>query len=523
MNLTGTIGGAKETLKHICAALSNEYKVPIELDDESEGAHTHGSNTKIVIGTKNLSVYGLDYHVGLVIHEIAHIRYSPPPPKNITKPEMMMLNMVEDERIEQLQKNEYAGADYYLQELHNPTYDFIEADLEKSLRMGSEKTILWQLLEEEYVRGELNSSDQEKIHAEIERRKSVLLKRIIGMAYLLKEGRARLLTTTGNLEADYLAHDVARLLKRATHAKRDDIPALAKRAHELLKDFIPKGSENQETHYSMMIKKQGGNDVGAEAAQRMTDGIYLQQDSEATASIERLKRKLLARMRENERQRYTHNKRKGVLNKRTIRKVALKNYRVYKKREEIKGQKYSVEIAIDTSGSMFSRSNRRKRGKTPLETAQYGAALLARTFRALGFETGVSMFGNHAETILHPKERYNAGRIQERIGNLDGHVYGGGTDILEAIKHSLKLLKLGRSDTKKILVLMTDGSINHVDECRTMLTKAERQGISTLIFYIDLPEQYARRIFKDAHKERFLKSDTELIPACVELAKELVV
>lgn len=538
----------RDTLRQICAALTHEYKVPIELDEQKEGAHTDMSGSKkIVLGTKNLHDFGLDYHVGLVLHEVAHLRYSPSVPKGFEGYKGAVLNLVEDKRIEDIMGAEYAGGDYFLDALHKPSLEAAESILLRPLKNVQKyasvnqivaSSIHWGIDYDELKKqhGSMYETPYEKAKIAAEKEiankvKEKLFIRVAALARLMYENRAGIMTTTHNDELDRLAEKVADKLRQARGASFEKTEQLAKDCIEILKEILPdksadkKGESEEDSeskkgtshqHVSFERKEGGHGDIDMPNLYRQ-DARYKVQDAAAKPMVAKLKKKLIARMRDNQHQRYVGGKRKGLVDKKVLQKVAAQNYRVYRKREEKKGKDYSVALLVDTSGSMFNHAQR-------IETAFFSASLMARAFRGLGFPTSMTIYGKIPHTVLYARDRYVVDDIVPRLLQSSGEEYAYGSGYNEThlgIHECLKLLDKNSTGRDKLLVIITDGGLTPEDvvKSRAVLAAAQKKGLHVFIYYVEASTQ---RLLNDKSHEREIQNSEQLIPACVELATAII-
>lgn len=497
-------------LQHIAATLTTEYSVPITLDTTEEGAayHESGGKKEIRLGVSKLWLNGLDYYVGLLLHEIGHLRFSPAIPfeKSI---EHMVFNMIEDVRIEQLIGAEYEGADWYLGESRAPALERFSKLLTQSSGLPREETIIPYLIDRLMFKSVPSTSEEKHIRMNLV--KKDLFMRVCMLATLILHNKSDYLTSTGNNRLDTMSYDLATLLRKAKYER--DVTELTKQALTLLAPIL---YEEPKENQHLEVLTEGSGHAPTESEEEYNDELYITANDEATDAVELLKRKLIGVMRENLHQRFAGRKRKGLLDKKALIKTARHNYRVYKKREELKGKDYAVHVIVDTSGSMWGVGDR-------INRAFYSAALMVRAFRGLGFPTGMTWYGWEAQEVLHPRERYIPTDIQN-IGTKRGHdIYRSGeNETWKGLTVALDSLKKSAQGRTKLLILITDGGLygNDLPKSRALLAQAQKEGVNCKIFYVEAGT--ARLLKNDTVNEVELRSSSELIPACVQLLKQMV-
>lgn len=550
----------REALRFVCSALAREYRVKIHLTDDkaktaepaNARAHADIAKKEITVDTTHIEKIGSDALTGTVIHEIGHIRHTDTEVKAKDSTEHDLLNFLEDERIEEKMCEEYTGAQYFLEASADsatytletkyskpPEYLKNEATRRNDAEIAKTSTATLGEAIGIIARG----SEEEETQ---QRAREIIYYDTLGLAYLHAHLPYTDGLSTGVLEADKLAEKLGNILTRAKYAPSTEaVLSLAKEATKLLAPFYPlpargnqkgaSGPENggeEEESALEKIKKLGGKvpnseDTGSRNNANL-EQVINHADITSREYVEKLKRKLIARMRDNEHQKYTGNHRKGSLDKKTLARVARDSYRVYKKREELKGKDYALSIVLDCSGSMWCEEYgihlSEELTNANILHGMSSALILMRTFRALGFPASLTLYGYEARTVQTHRQRLVMGNLGEQIlreASTHDIWASGGNETHAGIKEGLAQLKKSADGKHRIMVIITDGGLNDsdIEDSRAMLEKEERAGMfSPLVLFIGFG---GKHILKDKTKERTVNNPTELIPACVELMSKL--
>lgn len=486
-------GDKTAAVRKLAAALSQKYKITIDFHYGGETSHASPKDKKISINLDTIYRQGEDYTTGLILHEVAHVRHSLPEIP-VAKPENPKIskevyNWLEDRRIDSLMAQEYAGASEFQAALHDPELEKIHSALERNA----------------------DGTAAPPIYA------------ALAIATLNVEGYDIKHASTGN---DYMIgntlSELAKIYKKISgKSTHEEVLQATKEALNWLEPLPvepPKskqqgeGEEEGEHHPSIFKHAtgygtvQGGRETGK-------DKRYTTENKKADTLVEALKRKLIAKLRDTERERWQGNKIKGRLDKKLLIRTAHQNYRVYKKRVEPKGKKYAFAVALDCSGSMF--------GNDTIELAIQSAATLIRSTRGLGFTSSLVIFGHYAKTVLYPKDRYAVDDIQYRISTSGANYYNsGGNEVHHAIKESLASLL--KQSGEKVLVIITDGGLDSydVEKSKELIENAKKKGVHTIIYYVNAPRH---RVLEDTIREHTIKNAQELIPATIKLLQGLQV
>lgn len=520
--MTTTTTSAREELRHVCDILAKENSVKIVCDDKLDLRANYALDTKtITLGTGKLTSWNTAQHVGLLLHEIGHVHHTPAAlAAGVPEREKLAYNVLEDMRTDEKLRMTYDGADLYLSD----AYRLHELAGHMRRPISDEQTI------DDYRN------------------------RVLALALLEAEGISTTGITTGIPEYNERAHALAGYMRKAKYAKPDDIARMAEKVtRELLNDLLPpeppepeqaqapaagSGKADPSDDPDLLEQVTGmleshGHGITDSTGSRTGDQRYTEQDARAIPEVARVKRMVLAKIRENERTHYEHGKRRGLLNKKALCRTARDNYRIYRKRIVPHGKKYAVEIVLDTSGSMWQVSDDEYRkaleqhrqpdeSKAKINIALYCTALLTRVFRGLGYPTGVTLYGREPATILAGRDQYIVPAIQNAIGCLTGAVYNSGDNLTNAgIAKALPALMATGAGRDKLLIVITDGGLGNSDthESARLIERARRAGVHTMIFYVEDGTQ--RILAGDERRERLIKDPADLPAACVELIKNV--
>lgn len=283
---------------------------------------------------------------------------------------------------------------------------------------------------------------------------------------------------------------------------------------------------------------QRGHKTGPGQNQSNEHQRYTRADLTARSSVDKLRRKLIAKMRENDHQRFHGGKRKGKVDKKALSRVARNNFRLFRKKEERKGVKYTVSVILDTSGSMWSptsksfidarrsRMNLREDSEHVIDVAMQASALLVRTFRSIGFRTSLTMFGAESQQVISHGDIYSLDNIEATIKSMSNsygrNVYNSGDNLTyPAITQELKHLERAGSGTHKLCIVITDGGLDHSDiegSHNLLMRKIRAGGFTPIFFYIGNNQE----VLGDERYERHIEDIEELIPAAVALTHSAI-
>lgn len=556
----------REALTKLCSALAREHNVKVQLVEGDEIPKVDLSTREIVLNVSELGTNEKEYYVGMLLHEIGHLRYTKIvnyPKSAKTKDQQrlfkMIVNILEDTRIEAKIKEEYMGGGFYLDELHephviatkailreSPVYiprNLSQIPLESALQEAIEDIIKGltenNTLFERYEAKEISTAEKrvkiikeqkEKLRAKIN---EDMLLRIIGYAVLKNKTCLPFFSSTGIDEADELATQLSKELFSATQTtsteeifKLTDKFITKERLYDIfspLPEDTTTSSGNKDTpltsNTDSALKELAGNEERGELPsndsfyEEYDSDMFVQADQRARPLIEPLKKRLLNKLKENQHQRFVSGKNKGLLDKRSLARVARGNYRVYRKKEEKKGTEYACSIVVDTSGSMFAGfyvGEKKGTSDSRIMNALISTAVLTRTLQSLGFQSSITFFGSEARTMLKGRERYIPSVIDERTKRLNEDVWDSGTNIADGVKEGLKELDKFALGRHKLLIVLTDGGVHTQDKenIQEETRKREKKGnFSAVIFYIG---RSASGVLDDPDKEIEIEDVSEL-------------
>lgn len=497
-------GESTHTLRKIAAAISKHFKVTVEFAEEGV-AHSNPRKRKITLPLKTVYEEGEDYVVGLLLHEVAHIRFSPPTQPKI-KGEVAkkypaiasgVFNWLEDRRIDGLMRQEYAGAAVFQDALYTPTFERIQGALEKTPRDTGDTPV---------VRG-------------------IWWINALGLATLEAHGAPTAFCEVGQTELRKLALAVLAPLYRGIHkdSTGEEVLEAAEKVLKVLEPYLPPPQEKGEREAEQEVHILGGiKPVPKELAEYhdiKRERIWLDADKRAQEKVPLLKKKLIAKLRDTEHEKWVGEQRRGRLDKKRLVRVAYQeNPKLYRKRLEKKGKRYSFGVVLDTSGSMFQKSYG---GASNIASGAEAASLITRTVRGLGFKSFITIYGYEPRTVLYPSERYVADEVHSRLMNTSNMMYqSGGNDTYKAITEAVGILK--KQPHEKVLVVITDGSLEGGDvaESKRQIEEAKRKGIHTILFYL---LDRSARILGDSKREKYIGELSELVPAITSLLKGMQV
>lgn len=173
---------------------------------------------------------------------------------------------------------------------------------------------------------------------------------------------------------------------------------------------------------------------------------YLQQISSLCAtSAARMDRIL----KDNKFDRLNGRFRSGSLNNRRLYKHKTNDFRLFQRKNEKKNKDYAFSLLLDCSGSMNGKR---------IEESMKGVVLLSETLSRIEVPYEIHFFSDGHEIGKSFKEDLNRKKVSAQAGK----VWSGGTDIGKPYKKALEDLEK-RPEQKKIFIVLTDGSIDGTD------------------------------------------------------------
>jgi len=184
--------------------------------------------------------------------------------------------------------------------------------------------------------------------------------------------------------------------------------------------------------------------------------------------ISTAKTQLNRTLKENMYNRYHGRFSSGKLNIKKLYKFPLNDFKLFRRKGEIKDKDYAFSILVDVSGSMNGPR---------LEETMKGVVLMTETLGALEQPVEVTFFSSAFKT---PK-KFNTVIDPIEIGHQAGQIINGGTDIKEPF--DLNLESLIKQPTKeKIMITLTDGDFSgsekkHIKSMQDKHAKVLHYGI----------------------------------------------
>lgn len=477
-------------LERVCAILAKSERVSIVLNAESTAAPEYDiAERTITIGTRDVYIYGVDKYVGAIVHEIGHVRYTPV--YKAKSNERQVLNMLEDERIEDLLYEDYPGADKYLGANSRRAYDLFERYLRTPTPYGTREAV-----------GYVAEADLDELYI-----------RTLLTAILTAHARAPL-SKTGVKEADQIAVKIASELRGAWGATPKEISAATKRVCALLGSMLPKEPPKMgDLKMQVMAKESGGHGTTYSPEVHTEPEEVPHADKNAVAASLVLRKQVLRTLRENERTRYEGGKKRGLLDKKRLHATARDNYRVYRKRILPKGKKYACMVLLDTSGSMWGPK---------IGLGMESALTMLRTMRGLGYPCGLAIYGKAGLVVVDPRDTYTPGKLIETLRGLTGqYYYSGSNETHLGLKVALPRLIATGAGRSKLMVVITDGGLDHSDvkASHEIIESAKgKHGVHSMIYYVETGTQ---RILGDPAREVTIRHAADLPAACIGLMRKV--
>ncbi len=505
-------------IRRIASFVGSTFNVKVEL--QAAPTCVNMTTQVVTLNSKQAYKYGDDFCVGLVLHEVGHLKHTPHGLKFRDGWHHELYNLLEDVRMEGVVKNEYAGAPYFIDTINKPAVALI-------------------------TEAAMKSSDVEQSEG-VERVFYTVIQHAIARAY----GTETALSDTAMHEA---SDTLSGYLVQAADTSASACVTLGIAARDLMQQFlaprsaIPQAQQQRDTDKPLPLEPKEGPKQQHEGARAEYDIVpardrvtllerikagddmrenfyegrgesepyrYERADSHARMYAGNLKRKIIAKLRANDRSKVVAHQKKGKLNKKVIAKAALHNPRIYQKRLQPKKRRYVASIILDTSGSMWDDSSNMR-----IDLAMQASAMLVRTLRALHVPTALSVYGTRASERVGHNDRYLVPEISRDTGALSSHYYrAGNTDTYTAIATQLPKLQRAAHGREQLLIIITDGREGRPNACKELIRKAQqRSALHPMIFYVDT----SHSILKSATEERHIKSAADLPQAAAELLSNI--
>lgn len=166
--------------------------------------------------------------------------------------------------------------------------------------------------------------------------------------------------------------------------------------------------------------------------------------------ISTAKTQLNRTLKENMYNRYHGRFSSGKLNIKKLYKFPLKDFKLFRRKGEIKDKDYAFSILVDVSGSMDGPR---------LEETMKGVVLMTETLGALDQPVEITFFSSGFKT---PK-KFNTIIDPIEIGHQAGQIINGGTDIKDPFDLNLKSL-IAQPTKEKIMITLTDGDFSGTEK-----------------------------------------------------------
>lgn len=438
--------------------LAREHKITIH---EGESWAANIKKREVYYRKEDIYTLNEDHILGLIIHEIAHIRYTTDvkyPDKNNELIHSAM-NMLEDISIEHIISQDYPNAADILFSTKQEAMDSLVRLLPKLDHISQyEKALLYAAIRFENRGYNLNLEVYEKLGDEIAK----IMKIKSDQIYNRKETKD--LLPLANEIVDFIIQH----LGEPDQETKNQIKSSASQEGKAEK-YDQKNVQNK------VIKQMGGGKGWGNGATLKDDLKYVDELIDQAQMIGRRIRSILKR---NNAMEFGGRYRTGkLLPKRLVRIRAQKDTRPFARRIVKSNQSYAFAVASDISGSMFNYSSSTNSASYAMSSMQ----MVAEALRLAGIPRSLIVFGRKANTAVPMTRKQvnwhdiaNATTIK-KAGQDD-------TKIDEAIKSCMDQLKTIRAE-RKIMIILTDGS-SDLQDMKEAHKLATSQGIECLAITI---------------------------------------
>lgn len=544
-------------VKQVGQALAKKFKVSVR----------KGKNWSADV-TKGVLTYGPEIHMlthqqalGLLSHEIGHLRYTKHPKETETNkqfPELshQAVNMLEDHRIEHLMSQDFAGAREAIGLMRSHLNKKCANDLAETgrkLKSSYDRVVDYSmdrgltppqsLAEMQRIAvKEGNLTEEEETMQHLIRQQDEanvpLATQVLLVAHLMHFGefetedypdpeihaKARKIAdkmAEGNIEqmpdtqtiSDFFHDEIYPIVGEYFTANQEQKARRSK---------VKAGTEESEVRKSMydaptksdemrqLIEDLHEQQTGERPSLGKGDGgnrnKYLEFNYDVTraliqaevgTAVHKLKRILKDRMFD----RYSGRFLTGRLNQRKLYRHRMGDMRLFERKVVDDSRDFAFMLNVDVSASM------RERGR--MINAQKAVVLLLEVLTEVDVPTGLVTFGERVNTVKGLTDTLDKKRITKGLTELERN-----TLLVEGTKESAKQL-LGNEAVNKVHITITDGNV-YPSDVRTMMDlQRKHKGIK---FYGIGVQTDLREMYPDDHK--FNLKDTEmLMPTLLEILK----
>ncbi len=546
-----------EYCRRIASSVGSAFNVKIVV--AASPSRVNMETQIVTLNDGQVRTHGDDFAVGLILHEVGHLKHTPkgklPQIRDSWHHELH--NLLEDVRMEHLVKQEYAGAPYFIDTINNSA-------VRKITDAASEPC-------------ELDDS------AAIEQKFYGVIQHAIARAYGTDTSSSFSLNEPLGAAMSEAATKLANFMLASELATSDECIQLSCDARDLMQQFLtkkkppptppqdgkgaPQDSEEQGADKPTAIagalkasadaakaaddKQQ--QDTPAQADYQMTPAAdkvrllqrienadaprYSVESNDAGVSTEphryeqadavsrlyagNLKRKIIAKLRANDRSKIVPQQRRGKLNKRMLAKAVIGNPRVYQKRLQPKRRQYAASVILDTSASMWRGESTYQGTQARIDLAMQASAMMVRTLRSVGVPTSLSIYGTAASERVSHSERYLVPEVSREMADMSRKYYRAGhTCTDEALALQLPKLKKAAHGREQLLIIITDGDVGYRTgtRCRDMIRDAQKRSvIHPFVFHVESNGT----LLQDSKRERHIASASELPAAAAELLSKI--
>lgn len=446
-----------------------------------------------------------DHVLGMLLHEIAHIRYTthtdlPEKNKEILHSTM---NMLEDLAIENLIGQDYPNAGRILNSTKEDVLDGLLRILPKLETSKQEKALLFASARFEGRGSNFNFLDYEKTGNKV--------------AILMKSREDDILNRhkTSNLLPTAL--EIVDIILNELGDLTEEEKQKLQREHQ---DQQNPQAQTEDGEVKKQIKKYLKDQKGNNWYKGLDN--YTSQASQVEEIVEQannMGKRLRSVLKRNQAMEFGGNFRTGKLKTKSLRKIRTsKTPRPFSRRIIKSNQSYEFAIATDVSGSM----NNNYGNFTALSAAMSSMYMVGEALRMAKVPRTMHVFGDKAVQMTTDKKNKI---LWEEISDYNRtHAAGGGTQIDAAIKHCSRVLQNSKAE-RKIMIIVTDGGSDE-DSLRYETEKAKKLGIECIGITIkNHPDEYgalAPVFGPDNNKDILYSNIVEISDAFINILKKTV-
>lgn len=503
-------------LRAVCTALQRDNGVTIKRGDKWAA----DMDSKTIIYDENVVYLDEDTALGLLLHEIGHIRHTTKYNELKSSKQLMdkfpsltkmSINFLEDPRIDEKMSNSYANSravmenllmqalgetlhgalDYNdMQKKEKQTHRYDEDDVQhvnQQIRPEANLVQIYGLATLIYYLGEENleglvddyhdktiAKKAKEVAKEMEKGNVSFLKNTEEISELFMNKIYPIVKEYFNEEEEeqnQQAQDNNSQGSGASGYSPQELEGLAEYVNDVMdKDMF---AEDLQKAIQPFTKIKGDGSFKDKAKEKIRKALgagdeeptcnmpksYEDTLKEINPLVATSKAKFNRILKDNKYDRYNGKFSSGQLNMKRLYKQKIGDYKLFQRKTEIQDKSYACSMLIDLSGSMSGQ---------PFEETMKGLILMSEVFNKTGVDFQIIPYSSQHSVA----KEFGEGVSSRKINNEMSRVYGGGTIVRKPYEYAVESLKRHKAN-KKFLILLSDGEFWDMDsdEMRDIVRK----------------------------------------------------